>query len=88
MEREKIKKRLEKAILKVRTQLSKKDLGENASLTLDLGFDSMGLVALAGELEREFSHSLPLSEWLDLEKDKRLEIGSLTDFLEKRAGDF
>lgn len=85
MKREEIKKRLEKAILNVRTQLSKKDLGEKASLTSDLGFDSMGLVALAGELEREFNHSLPFSEWLDLQKDKRFELGSLTDFLEKRA---
>lgn len=84
MEREKIKRHLEKAILKVRTQLSKKDLRENASLTLDLGFDSMGLVALAGELERQFNHSLPLSEWLDSQKDKRLEIGSLADFLQTR----
>lgn len=84
MERDNIKKHLETAILKVRKQLSQKDLRENASLTIDLGFDSMALVALAGELEHRFNRSLPLTEWLDSQKDKRLELGSLTDFLRQR----
>lgn len=82
MERDTIKKHLETAILKVRKQLSQKDLRETASFTIDLGFDSMALVALAGELERQFNRSLPLAEWLDTQKDKRLEVGSLIDFLQ------
>lgn len=81
MERDTIKKHLHTAILKVKKQLSQKDLRENASLTADLGFDSMALVALAGELEHQFNHSLPFTEWIDTEKDKRLEVGSLVDFL-------
>jgi len=84
LERDKIKKHLETAILQVRKQLSQKDLKENASLTVDLGFDSMALVALAGELERQFNRSLPLTEWLDAENDRRLELGSLVDFLRER----
>lgn len=69
------------AILTVNKTVNKKQLNDNASLTQDLGFDSMGLVTLASELEKQFKHSLPLSEWVEQNQDKKLLLGSLIQFL-------
>ena len=75
--------RVSQAILKVRPDLVPKDLKAEKSFIEDLGFDSMGLVSLAGELESVFKQSLPLSDWVGAERGKGLKLGSLLQFLEK-----
>ena len=78
-----ILKRVTQAVRKVRPDLSVADLKPEKSLIEDLGFDSMSLVALAGELESIFEKSLPLSDWVGAERDKGLKLGSLLQFLEQ-----
>ncbi|HBQ20471.1 MAG: hypothetical protein A2Z91_04840 [Deltaproteobacteria bacterium GWA2_38_16] len=72
---------LVQSILTVRKQMNRKHLKDMASFTEDLGFDSMALVALASELEKRFGRSLPLPQWLENQRDKKLTLGSLVDFL-------
>lgn len=81
MTSEEIKQKILKTVLKVRKDLSSSKFKEEASLTQDLGFDSMALVALAGALEKEFDQSLPLTEWVSEERDRGLTLGSLLKFL-------
>lgn len=81
MKQEQIKQIILESILAVKTHLNPKELVDHSSLTEDLGFDSMGLVALASELEKRFNRSLPLTKWLEMQKDKKLSLGSLVEFL-------
>ncbi len=72
-----------KAILTIKTQLRNKDLTDEAHLMTDLGFDSMGLVQLASELEKRFGRSLPFAQWIELSKDQPMTVGSLITYLSK-----
>ncbi len=78
-----VREKLESTILRVRKDLKGSQLKDSASFTEDLGFDSMNLVQLAGELETSFGRSLPLTEWLSEERDRGLKLGSLVQFLSK-----
>jgi acyl carrier protein len=81
MEKKEVQSLVHKAVLSVKSDLDSESLKEEASLTNDLGFDSMNLVALASELENLFEKSLPLSQWVSEEGEKGLKLSSLVDFL-------
>ena len=77
-----IRKHLEDSILSVRKDVHRAQLKDEATFNEDLGFDSMGLVALASELEKRFGRSLPLAQWLESRRNQALSLVSLIHFLE------
>ena len=77
-----IRKHVEASILSVRKDISRPQLKDEATLNEDLGFDSMGLVALASEMEKCFGQSLPLAQWIESRRNQALSLGSLIAFLD------
>lgn len=78
-----IRKHLEASILSVRKDLHRAQLKDEAALNEDLGFDSMGLVALASDMEKRFGRSLPLAQWIESRRNQALSLGSLIHFLDE-----
>ncbi|MBI3018494.1 MAG: acyl carrier protein [Deltaproteobacteria bacterium] len=82
MTSDEIRKHLEISIVTVRKDIHRSQLKDEATFSEDLGFDSMGLVALASEMEKRFGRSLPLAQWLESRRNQALSLGSLIQFLE------
>lgn len=78
-----IRKHLEASILSVRKDLHRAQLKDEAAFNEDLGFDSMGLVALASDMEKRFGRSLPLAQWIESRRNQALSLGSLIHFLDE-----
>jgi acyl carrier protein len=70
------------SILSIKKDLEPALLKTDARFVEDLGFDSMGLVGLAAELEKNFDRSLPLTQWIEQSKDTGLTLGSLVAFIQ------
>ncbi len=76
-----IEKIVYQSVCTVKKNIKPKELTHKTLLIEDLGFDSLGLVSLASELEKHFKKSLPLSEWVNQQTGQKLQLGSLIQFL-------
>jgi len=81
VEKDKIQACVIQSILSVKKDLSRGDIQLESSFIEDLNFDSMGLVQLAGALEKNFNRSLPISEWVQANQETGLKVSSLITFL-------